>query len=138
MQKLSLTLLPSYRRGPRSLPVRVTFFSEFLPRDSSEIAQLMSLNGGRTVESLETYSRPFQATKCYDRLYLTAQQERHGKTRSLNSSKAVMAASVKGSVYRGKGIIGYPPEVVGFSLGGAEEHGALDLDGNDQEEDSIV
>ena len=42
--------------------------------------------------------------------------------------------SAKDSVYRGKEII----EAVGFSLGAAEGHGALDLDGNDQEEDSCI
>ena len=31
----------------------------------------------------------------------------------------------------GEGIVAYPPEAVGFSLGAAEGHGALDLDGND-------
>ena len=38
----------------------------------------------------------------------------------------------------GQGIVGYPPEAVGFSLGAAEGHGALDSDGNDQEEDSSI
>ena len=38
----------------------------------------------------------------------------------------------------GEGIVWYPPEGVGFSLGAAEGHGALDLDGNDQEEDSSI
>ena len=73
-------------------------------------------------------------------LYLTAQQERHGKTRSLNSSKAVMARypQLKTVSIGGKGIVGYLPEAVGFSLGAAEGHGALDFDGNDQEEDSSI
>ena len=47
-------------------------------------------------------------------------------------------SSAKDSVYRGKWIIRYLPEAVGFSLGAAEGHGALDLDGNDQEEDSSI
>ena len=38
----------------------------------------------------------------------------------------------------GKGIIGCLPEAVGFSLGAAEGHGALDLDRNDQEEISSI
>ena len=42
----------------------------------------------------------------------------------------------KDSVYRGERIVGYLPEVVGFSLEAAEGHGALDLDGSDQKEDS--
>ena len=47
-------------------------------------------------------------------------------------------SSAKDSVYRGEGIVGYLPEAVGFSLSAAEGHGALDLDGNDQEEDSSI
>ena len=47
-------------------------------------------------------------------------------------------SSAKDSVYRGEGIVGYLPEAVGFSLGAAEGHGALDLDGSDQEEDSSI
>ena len=47
-------------------------------------------------------------------------------------------SSAKDSVYRGEGIVGYLPEAVGFSLGAAEGHGALDLDSSDQEEDSSI
>ena len=47
-------------------------------------------------------------------------------------------SSAKDSVYIGEGIVGYLPEAVGFSLGAAEGHGALDLDGSDQEEDSSI
>ena len=47
-------------------------------------------------------------------------------------------SSAQDSVYRGKGIVGYLPKGVGFSLGAAEGHGALDLDANDQEEDSSI
>ena len=62
------------------------------------------------------------------------------RTTSLNSSKAVMARYPQLNTVSigGEGIVGYPPEAVGFSLGAAEGHGALDLDGNDQEEDSSI
>ena len=40
--------------------------------------------------------------------------------------------------YGGEGIVGYLPELVGFSLGAAEGYGALNLDGNIQEEDSTM
>ena len=48
-------------------------------------------------------------------------------------------SSAKDSVYRGEGIVGYLPEAVGFSLGAAEGHGALDLEWADErlEEDSV-
>ena len=40
-------------------------------------------------------------------------------------------SSARDSVYGGKGIVGYLPEAVGFSVRAAEGYGALDLDGND-------
>ena len=85
---------------------------------------------------------PGNVAKCYNRLYLTAQQKRHGyvaneRLEQLKGSDSEVS-SAKNSVYRGQEIVVYLAEVVGFSLGAAEGYGTLVLDGNDQEEDSSI
>ena len=62
---------------------------------------------------------------------------RDKELQQLNDSNGEVS-SARDSVYGGKGIVGYLPEAVGFSLGAAEGYRALDLDGNDQEDDSTM
>ena len=47
-------------------------------------------------------------------------------------------SSAKGSVSGGEGIVGYLPEAVSLNSGAAKGCGALDLDGNNQEDDSTT
>ena len=47
-------------------------------------------------------------------------------------------SSARDSVYVGKGIVVYYPEAVGFSSEAAKGFGALDLDANNQEDDSTM
>ena len=70
--------------------------------------------------------------------YRTTRETRQDKELEQLKGSDGEVSSAKYSDYRGKGIVGYPPEAVGFSLGAAEGHGALDLDSNDQEEDSSI
>ena len=70
--------------------------------------------------------------------YHTIRETRQDKELEQLRGSDGKVSSAKDSVYRGEGIVGYLPEAVGFSLGAAEGHGALDLDGRDQEEDSSI
>ena len=70
---------------------------------------------------------------------LTAQQERHGKTRiqQLKGSDGEVS-STKDSVYRRRGDCRVPSRGGRLFSRSSRGHGGLDLDGNDQEEDSSI